>query len=132
MSDFSETSSSIPCALRLAAKRAPEDWALVSQGLSYTYRECDEIVTGRAENLRELGFKAGDRVAIQAENSVDYILLLLALFRAGITACPLSDRLPDQALTEAFAKLSIESQGYYRFYSKSYDPIGEQPLPVPE
>ena len=31
---------------------------------------------------------------------------------------------------EAFAILSIESHGYYRFHSKSYDPMGEPPLPM--
>lgn len=35
------------------------------------------------------------------------------------------------AFDEAFAKRSIESQGFYRFHSKSLDPLGEPPLGMP-
>lgn len=35
------------------------------------------------------------------------------------------------AFDEDFAKRSIESQGFYRFHSKSYDPLGEPPLAMP-
>jgi len=35
------------------------------------------------------------------------------------------------AFDEEFAKRSIESQGFYRFHSKAYDPLGEAPLGIP-
>jgi hypothetical protein len=35
------------------------------------------------------------------------------------------------AFDEDFAKRSIEAQGFYRFHSKSLDPIGEPPLGMP-
>ena len=35
------------------------------------------------------------------------------------------------AFDEDFAKRSIESQGFYRFLSKAYDPLGEPPLGIP-
>ena len=35
------------------------------------------------------------------------------------------------AFDEALAKRFIEKQGYYRFHSKSSDPMGEPPLPMP-
>ncbi len=35
------------------------------------------------------------------------------------------------AFDEAFAKRSIESQGFYLFHSKSLDPLGEPPLGMP-
>ena len=35
------------------------------------------------------------------------------------------------AFDEGFAKRSIASQGFYRFHSKTYDPLGVQPLAMP-
>ena len=35
------------------------------------------------------------------------------------------------AFDEEFAKRSIASQGFYRFHSKSFDPMGEPPLAMP-
>ncbi len=35
------------------------------------------------------------------------------------------------AFDEEFAKRSIKSQGFYRFHSKSLDPMGEPPFPMP-
>ncbi|MAF96289.1 MAG: hypothetical protein CMM60_11125 [Rhodospirillaceae bacterium] len=39
---------------------------------------------------------------------------------------------PDRAaFDEGFAKRSIESQGFFRFHPKTYDPAGEPPLSMP-
>lgn len=35
------------------------------------------------------------------------------------------------AFDEGLAKRSIEGQGFYRFHSKSLDPLGEPPLAMP-
>ncbi len=35
------------------------------------------------------------------------------------------------AFDEGFAKRSIEHQGFYRFHSKTYDPVAEPPLSAP-
>jgi hypothetical protein len=35
------------------------------------------------------------------------------------------------AFDEEFAKRSINSQGFYRFHAKSFDPLGEPPLAMP-
>jgi len=35
------------------------------------------------------------------------------------------------AFDEGFAKRSIASQGFYRFHSKTYDPLGVPPLAMP-
>ncbi len=35
------------------------------------------------------------------------------------------------AFDEEFAKCSIKNQGFYRFHSKSLDPMGEPPFPMP-
>ena len=35
------------------------------------------------------------------------------------------------AFNEGFAKRSIENQGFFRFHSKTYDPVGEPPFSMP-
>ncbi len=35
------------------------------------------------------------------------------------------------AFDEGFAKRSIEQQGFYRFYSKTFDPVAQPPLSAP-
>ena len=35
------------------------------------------------------------------------------------------------AFDEGLAKRSIESQGFFRFHAKSFDPVAEPPLPQP-
>ena len=43
--------------------------------------------------------ESGGRVALYLPKSVDYVVLLLALIRAGLVACPVSTRLPAAAVT---------------------------------
>lgn len=35
------------------------------------------------------------------------------------------------AFDEEFAKRSIKAQGFYRFHSKTYDPVADPPLSMP-
>ncbi|MFL6844712.1 MAG: malonate--CoA ligase [Allosphingosinicella sp.] len=59
-------------------------------GSELGYAEVD-VRTGRlAERLVRLGVRPGDRVAVQAEKSVDGLLLYLATLRAGAVHLPLN------------------------------------------
>ncbi len=84
----------VPCPLRAAARSSPGAPAVVGVGGEITYRELDRRVTVAADRIRELGFGVGDRVALHLPKDGRYLVLLLALIRAGCVACPLSTRLP--------------------------------------
>jgi|Deesub1362A_J573_1020465.scaffolds.fasta_scaffold00072_136 long-chain acyl-CoA synthetase len=55
-----------------------------------TYSEFNSKVDGFASKLRELGMKEGDRIAIYASNSIEWIIAYFGIIRAGCTVIPLS------------------------------------------
>ena len=63
-------------------------------GWSITYGGLDARVSAAAARLEELGVSPGDRVALYLPKDVGYLVLLLALVRAGAVACPMSTRVP--------------------------------------
>jgi len=84
--------SSIPCPLRAAALASPEAVAVVGAAGAISYAELDRRVSVAALRLGGLG--AGSRVALYLPKDERYVVLLLALIRAGAVACPVSTRLP--------------------------------------
>jgi hypothetical protein len=54
-----------------------------------TYSECDRIVSAIGRRLREAGLPVGSVVAFQLPNTVESILTLLGILRAGYVAAPL-------------------------------------------
>jgi O-succinylbenzoic acid--CoA ligase len=85
----------VPCPLRAAAKNSPDAPAIIGAGgTPITYDELDRWVTAVAMNLDELGLGAGAHVGLYLPKDERYIVLLLALIRAGCVACPLSTRTP--------------------------------------
>ena len=52
------------------------------------------------KQLKGMGIKAFDRVAICDENSVEYVILLLALWQIKALAAPISPRWPDKRIVK--------------------------------
>jgi o-succinylbenzoate---CoA ligase len=73
---------------------SPDAPAVVGAGSVLRYGELDLRVAVTVERLGELGFGTGTRIALHLPKDERYLVLLLALFRAGCLACPLSTRLP--------------------------------------
>ena len=59
------------------------------------------------KQLKGMGIKASDRVAICDENSVEYVILLLALWQIKAIAVPISPRWPDKTIDSYAAKINI-------------------------
>src|SRR5271169_5606386 len=57
------------------------------------------------KQLKGMGIKAFDRVAICDENSVEYVILLLALWQLKALAAPISPRWPDKTIASYVAKI---------------------------
>ena len=91
---MTESRTSVPCPLRTAALRAPAAEALVGAGRTVSYRELDAEVSATERRLEKAGVAPGDRVALYLPKEAGYLVLLLALVRAGAVACPVSTRLP--------------------------------------
>ena len=69
--------------LELSARRLPDKTALVCRERRLTYREVEEQSNQLAQALLEHGVHRGDRVAIYLENSVEAVLSIFAVLKAG-------------------------------------------------
>lgn len=85
-------SESVPCPLRAAAEASPQAPAVVG-GRVITYAELEQRVVRAAGALREI-CEPGSRVGIYLPQDERYVVLLIALLRAGLVAAPVSNRVP--------------------------------------
>src|SRR5947208_15672042 len=76
-----------------AARYFPERTGLAANGTRSTFRELHARVERIAAALTKHGFRAEDRLAILLPNEPDYMELVYACARLGITAVPLNTRL---------------------------------------
>src|SRR6266568_5201324 len=76
-----------------AARYYSDRTALAANETRSTFRELHARVGRIAAALTKHGFKAGDRLAILLPNAPDYIELVYACARLGVTAVPLNTRL---------------------------------------
>ena len=86
-------------------------------GRCLTYAELNQQGIGLANHLtKNLGFKKGDRIAILAENCLEYIVLFAVAQKTGIILVPLNYRLApaeiDYLLKNALPKLVIGESKY--------------------
>ncbi len=58
------------------------------------------------KQLKGMGIKALDRVAVCDENSVEYVILLLALWQIKAVAAPISPRWPDKTIASYVSKIN--------------------------
>jgi len=99
----------VPCPLRAAASVSPGAPAVVGAGGEITYGKLDRRVSVAAGRVEELGFGVGDRVALYLPKDGRYLVLLLALLRAGCVACPLSTRLPPRGVAPLLQKVACRA-----------------------
>jgi long-chain acyl-CoA synthetase len=79
--------------LERALRVAPESCAVVCENRRRTYAELSERCRRLAGVLRDLGLQKGDRVAVHALNSDQYLELFLAVPAAGLVLVPINSRL---------------------------------------
>lgn len=83
----------INCPLRQAATISPQAAALRFGSELVSYGELDSAVEQLTETLHRHGVASGTRIGILAENSPEYVELLIALMRIGAIAVPMNPRL---------------------------------------
>jgi acyl-CoA synthetase (AMP-forming)/AMP-acid ligase II len=65
----------------------------------YRFNQLDELASAVARGLSARGYAQGDRIALLAANSVEFIAVVLGIMRAGLVAVPVNHRFP-KALIE--------------------------------
>src|SRR5258708_39223458 len=81
-----------------AAKYYPDLVALSVRGRPVTFLELHQRIERIAAALHQLGFRAGDRLAILLPNESEYLELIYACSRLGIIVVPLNTRYSAQEL----------------------------------
>jgi acyl-CoA synthetase (AMP-forming)/AMP-acid ligase II len=90
------TSPRIADLIATTASRHPEARALVvsAERIPITYRDLVRLVDDLAGQLTQGGLVAGDRAALRAHSSAEFVVGLLAASRAGLVVVPLDPALP--------------------------------------
>lgn len=71
--------------LEQSAERSPEKTALVCDNQRLSYREVDQLANRVAHALINLGVKRGDRVAVFLPNSIETVVGIFGILKAGAT-----------------------------------------------
>ena len=82
----------IPAVLRAAAAAYGAKPAYVDGDRSVSFAELLDLVRRAAEGYRARGFRPGERAALWAPNSIDWVVAALAVTYAGGTLVPLNSR----------------------------------------
>ncbi|MDR3625662.1 MAG: o-succinylbenzoate--CoA ligase [Ignavibacteriaceae bacterium] len=67
--------------------------AIITPDTVLTYKQLDERICTTLQSLQSLGIKSHDKVAILSENSLEYVVLVLSLWKLGAVPVPLNIRL---------------------------------------
>jgi HIP---CoA ligase len=84
---------SIPAMVRASAARFAQREAIVDGDRRIRYAELDAMLMRSARAVLAAGIGPGDRVAIWAPNSADYIIAVLGVLSAGAWIVPMNTRL---------------------------------------
>jgi HIP---CoA ligase len=106
----------IPEMVLSAADRFGDAEAIVDGPLRYTFREVVDRIRCAAGAFASLGIDKGDRVAIWAPNSAEWIIAAFGLLTAGGVLVPVNTRFkPDEAgdiITRSGAKAVLVQKGF--------------------
>lgn len=72
---------------------SPQALALITPEGTWTYSELNAMVAEMCASLVYLGIQRGQIVALLLPNSIEYVVLIHALLRLGVTILPLNTRL---------------------------------------
>jgi len=93
----------LPSLLLKGVARSPNEIALVSKEMSWTWRELEDVTCNVAGNLALWGLRPGDRIASLMPNRTHLLILYLACFKAGVVIVPLNYRYTSTGIDHALA-----------------------------
>ncbi len=140
---MSEEFTTIPACLRAAAAEEPDTEALVDGDLRLTYAGLDAAVTRFARAAVAHGLRPGDRAAVWAPNSADWVIAALGILAAGGVLVPVNTRFKGAearyALDKVRASLLVVDDGFLgNGYlamlrdSSPVEPTADRPVPALE
>ncbi len=103
--------------LMIASSIVPDRTAMVCGAKSRTFAEVQERVNRLANAMQSLGVQQGDKIAIMALNSIEYVEIYYATAKLGCVFVPLNYRAKQEELTymcnNSEAKVLFVSERYF-------------------
>jgi acyl-CoA synthetase (AMP-forming)/AMP-acid ligase II len=94
----------IPALVAAAAERGGDRPAVVDRDTRLTYAQLDEEARTFAAGLAASGIEPGDRVALWAPNSAEWIVAVLGLWQAGAVLVPVNTRFKGVEATDILGR----------------------------
>ena len=85
----------------------PDRLAIVTPERRISYRALDEEANRLAHHLREMGFGAGDHVALHLRSSVEYLVGMLATFKIRAVPFNINYRYVRRELADVYSRMDI-------------------------
>jgi len=95
------------CLLSATAQEYPDCEAIRSANRSLSFSELDRRVEAAAAELHQQGVRKGDRVALIGPNSIDTVVVILAVIRAGCIVAPISHRFPQKTVATVMRTVGV-------------------------
>jgi len=96
----------IPCPLSEAARLYGGRPAVICGYRTLSYAQLNHCVLATIRFLEAIGLKRNQRVAIVDTNRLEYLIVLLALWRMKAVGCPLSHRFPEATLLKILENIN--------------------------
>ena len=97
------------CPVAVQVRQRPDDIALMTGELFWTFRELDERVQSVVCALRQSGLISGDVLMVCGRNSPRLVALILACLRTGVIVLPVNPSFPKQKLTAIAEQVGIHA-----------------------
>jgi long-chain acyl-CoA synthetase len=95
-----------------AAKRWPEDTAVVHDGRSFRYSDLFVAAESLATKFRQAGIRVGDRVGVMCPNGPEFIVAFFSVLRGGAIAIPISPALKAGEIVQLAEEMRIDAFCY--------------------
>jgi len=97
-----------------------DNTAIISQDISLNYKQLHYFVKETEKNLIGIGVKYGDNVAVLSPNSLQQVILFLALINIGAVYVPINNKLPAKIIKFLLNKISCTKLILSSFLSEKY------------
>ena len=106
------------------ADYTPDKTALTSydSNENYSYASLDNYANRLTDKFITLGLEEGDRIAVLAQHSLEYIVLFAACQRMGVILVPLNYRLSQKEITKLIVDCIPKLLIYHPDYKEKIDP----------
>jgi len=120
---------------RLGAKRYPDKKAVVMDEAYFTYKQLNEQANQLAHGLLSQGLNPGDKIALMANNCLEYPIVCFAAAKCGCIFVPVNFRFKKNELVHVInnseAKVLFFGREFLSLVEEAKAEFNEDPLLVP-